>query len=148
MEERKVDNDTIRLLRECDAGIKMGIDSIEQVLEYVKDETLKKVLMECKTEHENMQEELKIHLAQAHDDGKDPNLMAKSMSWMKTNVKLVLNESDATIADLITDGCNMGVKSLKRYLNQYQAADKEAKKIAERLIDSEARLTKNMAEYL
>ena len=143
-----MDTDTIRLMRECDAGIKMGIDSIEQILEYVKDEKMKKVLMESKTEHENMQEELKVHLAKAHDEGKDPNMMAKSMSWMKTNVKLVLNESDATIADLITDGCNMGVKSLKRYLNQYQAADKDAKRIAERLIDSEERLTKNMAEYL
>ena len=47
-----------------------------------------------------------------HDDGKDPNPMAKGMSWIKTNVKLVIDESDNTIADLITDGCNMGVKSL------------------------------------
>ena len=143
-----MDNDTVRLLRECDAGIKMGMDSIDQVLEYVKDETLKKVLVECKTEHENMQEELKMHLAEAHDEGKDPNMMAKGMSWMKTNVKLVMNESDATIADLITDGCNMGVKSLKRYLNQYKAADGKARRITERLIDSEERLAKNMEAYL
>ena len=29
--------------------------------------------------------------------------------------------SDKPIAELITDGCNMGVKSLNQYLNQYQA---------------------------
>jgi hypothetical protein len=45
------------------------------------------------------------------------------MSWMKTNMKLSMEDSDATIADLMTDGCNMGVKSLNRYLNQYKAAD-------------------------
>lgn len=45
----------------------------------------------------------------------------------KTNVKLVMNESDQTIADLMTDGCNMGVKSLNKYLNQYKAANEKVK---------------------
>ena len=54
------------------------------------------------------------------------------MSWIKTNVKLVMDESDETIADLITDGCNMGVKSLNEYLNQYKAADEKTKDIAKR----------------
>lgn len=143
-----MENDTVRLLRECDAGIKMGIDSIGQVMEYVKDENLKKILTKCKDEHEVMKEDLQILLTKAQDDGKDPNLMAKGMSWIKTNVKLVMDESDATIADLMTDGCNMGVKSLKRYLNQYQAADSQSRKIASRLIDSEERLIKNLDPYL
>ena len=43
-----------------------------------------------------------------HDEGKNPNPMAKGMSWIKTNVKLVMDDSDETIADLMTDGCNMG----------------------------------------
>ncbi len=62
-------------------------------------------------------------LEQYHDDGKDPNPIAKGMSWMKTNMKLEMEDSDAASADLMTDGCNMGVKSLNRYLNQYKAAD-------------------------
>ena len=45
-----------------------------------------------------------------------------------------MNESDKTIADLMTDGCNMGVKSLNQYLNQYEAADEKKKDIAKRLI--------------
>ena len=36
--------DTIKLLRECDAGIKMGTASIHDVMDYVKDEELKKLL--------------------------------------------------------------------------------------------------------
>ena len=31
-----IEQDTVRLLRECDAGITMGIDSIEDVLDRVK----------------------------------------------------------------------------------------------------------------
>jgi hypothetical protein len=74
--------------------------------------------------------------------------MAQGMSWMKTNVKLAMDESDATIADLITDGCNMGVKSLSRYLNQYQAADEETKDIAKKLIKQEEELSIHMRSFL
>ncbi len=87
-------------------------------------------------------------LAEYHDDGKEPNIMAKSMSWMKTNVKLVMNESDHTIADLMTDGCNMGVKSLHKYLNQYKAAEEKAKDIVKRLINIEEKLTLEIREFL
>ena len=74
--------------------------------------------------------------------------MAKGMFWMKTKGKLVLDESDATIADLMTDGCNMGIKSLHRCLNQYAEADEKAKDIAKRLINIEEKLTVDIRSYL
>ena len=67
---------------------------------------------------------------------------------MKTNMKLAMNESDKTIADLITDGCNMGVKSLSKYLNQYAAAEERAKDITKKLIAEEERLSHDMRDYL
>ena len=70
------------------------------------------------------------------------------MSWIKTNMRLVMDESDATIADLMTDGCNMGVKSLNRYLNQYGAADEKSKDITKRLINLEQQLTVDLRSYL
>lgn len=143
-----IEEDTIKLLRECDAGIKMGISSINDVLDYVSDNTFKQYLIDCREENEEMQKEIQLLLTDYHDEGKDPNPMAKSMSWMKTNVKLVINESDKTIADLITDGCNMGVKSLNRYLNQYRAADEKSKDIAKRLVRLEEDLVKNISQFL
>ena len=143
-----VEQDTIKLLRECDAGIKMGVSSIKDVLGYVHAEGLKKRLEECKTEHEALDKELQVLLDRYHDEGKEPNPMAKGMSWVKTNVKLAMDESDATIADLMTDGCNMGVKSLHKYLNQYKAADEASKDITKRLIDLEEKLTLDIRRYL
>lgn len=132
-----IEQDTIKLLRECDAGIKMGISSIEDVLGYVCEEKLKKELKDCRDEHEKLQKEILKLLEDYEDDGKEPNIMAKGMSWMKTNVKLAMNESDETITELIMDGCDMGVKSLSKYLKQYQAADEKSKDIAKRLIHLE-----------
>lgn len=143
-----IEQDTIRLLRECDAGIKMGVTSIDDVMDYVSSEDLKRVLTSCKNSHIILKDEIQNLLESYHDEGKEPALMAQGMSWLKTNVKLVLNESDHTIASLMTDGCNMGIKSLRQYLNQYQAADETSKDIAKRLIQLEEDLVKNVQAYL
>lgn len=143
-----IEEDTIKLLRECDAGIKMGVEAIDEVIQYVSAPELKQNLETNKSDHEKLKNELQELLDQYHDDGKDPSAMAKSMSWLKTNVKLAVNESDKTIADLITDGCNMGVKSLNRYLNQYKAADEKSKNIAKRLIFLEENLAINIRKFL
>jgi len=143
-----VEQDTIKLLRECDAGIKMGISSIDDVLEYVSDVSLRKCLSESKDDHVKLKNEMQSLLEEYHDDGKEPNPMAKGMSWIKTNVKLSLDDSDKTIADLMTDGCDMGVKSLSKYLNQYEAADEKSKDIAKRLINLEERLGEDVRRFL
>lgn len=143
-----VEQDTIRLLRECDAGVKMGVSSIEEMLPSVKSQDLKKHLEKCKSSHEVLREEIQELLARYHDEGKEPGAMAKGMSWMKTNAKLAVDESDKTVADLITDGCNMGVKSLNRYLNQYEAADEKSKHITKRLIKLEEQLVIDIRQFL
>jgi len=143
-----VEQGTVKLLRECDAGVKMGVSSIEDVLDYVRAGDLKRRLSTCKSEHEKLEKEIERLLDQYHDEGKEPNPMAKSMSWVKTNVKLAMNESDGTIADLMTDGCNMGVKSLNKYLNQYKAADEVSKDITKRLINLEEQLTIDLRGFL
>ncbi len=143
-----IEQDTIRLLRECDAGIKMGITSIYDVLGYVKSEELREELTTYKSKHEKLKEEIMVLLDQYHDDGKEPSAMAKGMSWMKTNVKLVMDESDETIADLMVDGANMGVKSLTRYLHEYQAADEKSKDLAKRLIKLEEKMAEDMRKFL
>ena len=143
-----IEPDTIKLLRECDAGIKMGVASIDDIMDYTENQQLRNCLSHCKQEHEVLREELQKLLDQYHDDGKNPNPMAKGMSWMKTSMKLVMNESDKTIADLMTDGCNMGVKSLNRYLNQYKAADEVSKDITKRLINLEEKLAVDIRGYL
>ena len=143
-----IEQDTIKLLRECDAGVKMGVASIDDVLSYVKSKELKEYLNKCKDEHDKLNSEIQELLDKYKDEGKDPNPIAKGMSWMKTNMKLVVNESDHTIADLITDGCNMGVKSLNRYLNQYKAADEVSKDICKRLINLEEKLAVDIRDFL
>ena len=143
-----IEQDTIRLLRECDAGIQMGVSAIDDVLERVQAPDMYRRLSACKRAHESLKTEINGMLADCHDDGKAPNPLAQGMSWLKTNAAMAMNGSDQTIASLMTDGCNMGVKSLSRYLNQYEAADETSKDIAKRLIGLEKQLCDDIRRYL
>ena len=143
-----IEQDTIKLLRECDAGIKMGISSIEDVLDNVKSDKLEKILTDCKNEHEKLDKEIQKLLDKYKDDGKEPAVIAKGMSWIKTNMKLAMENSDATVSNLMTDGCNMGVKTLNKYLNKYEGADEISKDIAKRLINLEEKLTVDIRAFL
>lgn len=143
-----IENDTVKLLRECDAGVEMGVASISDVLDNVKSSELRQKLEKCKSDHEALGTDIDTLLDTYHDGGKSPNPIAKGMSWMKTNVRLAAENNDKTVAELMTDGCNMGIKSLCRYLNQYEAADEKSKNIAKKLIGIESGLVSDMREYL
>lgn len=143
-----VEPDTIRLLRECDAGIKMGVSAIEDVVDRVADQRFRRLLTDCAAEHDKLEREIQTLLDKYGDEGKDPNPIAKGMSHMKTGMKLGMDDSDETVADLMTDGCNMGVKSLSQYLNQYKAADEASKDITKRLIALEERLAVDIRGFL
>ena len=143
-----IEQDTIKLLRECDAGVKMGVASIDDVLDNVHSSTFKQLLSDCKRQHEILSGEIQTKLERYHDTGKSPNPVAKGMAHLKTGMKLAMDDSDKTIANLMTDGCNMGVKSLNKYLHQYKAADEYSKDITKRLIHLEEQLTNDIHPYL
>lgn len=143
-----IEQDTVRLLRECDAGVKMGLASMDEVMEHVRDQKLRQCLANSRDKHEALNSEIQTLLDRCHDEGKEPNPVAKGMGWVKTNLKLGMDDSDQTIADLMTDGCNMGIKSLRKYLNQYEAADEASKDLAKRLINLEEKLVQDVRSYL
>ncbi len=143
-----IESDSIKLLRECNAGIKMGVATIEEALPSAESPALKKLLEKSREAHSQLGNRTRELLNRYQDSGKEPNPVAKGMSWMKTNVLLAMDPGDGSVADLITDGCNMGVKSLSKYLNQYAAADEQSKDIAKKLIHLEENLSTELRGYL
>lgn len=148
MPTQTINSDTIKLLRECNAGVKMGIDSINEVLPDVKSDELRGILTRRREEHERLGQETRDILNDYGDSGKEPSTMASGMSWLKTTFKLTFDPSDSTVADLMSDGCSMGIKSLRKYLNEYEAAEEKVKSIANRLIVSEEGLIEDIKKFL
>lgn len=143
-----VSPDTVKLLKECNSGIKMGISAIEEVLPSVKDAEFQKILNESVKEHKSLGKRTAKYLDDLGDDGKEPHAIAKGMAWFKTNMMLAIEASDEVAADLLTDGCHMGIKSLNRYLNEYKNADGEAKKLTADIIEIEENLAQDIRKYL
>ena len=143
-----IEQDTIRLLRECDAGIRMGVASIDDIIKDADQPGLRRALEDCRSGHTALAKEVEMQLNRFHDRGKSPNPMAKTMSHLKTMVKMAIDPSDRTIADLMTDGCGMGAKSLSKFLNEYKAADDASKDVAKRLIAQEEQLSARLRQYL
>ena len=143
-----METDTIQLLRECNAGIKMGEDAIKQVLPHAHNQKLIHTLEVCKNTHAALGDETHSMLLSYNADTKDAHPIARAMSSMKIYATLMAKESDNRIADLMTDGCDMGIKSLHKYLNKYKNADTDAKNLAKRIIASEEYLEREIRDYL
>ena len=142
--------DTIKLLKECNSGITMGMSSINNVLPYVKNRDMKDALINCKEKHAKLGEKTHRALAQYDESRNPPHMMAKMMSDVKVKAQIMMTAEpkDKTIAGVMTDGCNMGIKSIYKYLNKYDCANNDSREIANNIISAEQELRTSLRQYL
>ena len=142
--------DTIKLLKECNSGITMGISSINNVLPYVRNPHIKEALINSKERHAKLGEQAHKALADYNESRNPPHKMAKFMADMKIKAQMTMtmDSHDKQIASSMTDGCNMGIKSIYKYLNKYSDADSLSKGIAKDIIGAEEELRASMCHFL
>lgn len=143
-----MEENTIKLLKECSSGCKMAVKSIAQVKEYAENEKLTRVLESYDKKHRELDEEVAGMLAQYGKEEKEPAMMAEVGSWMKIEMKMLMNADDTQIAKLMMDGCNMGIQSVSEYVNKYHDASKESESVAKKLIKIEEDFMKEMKEFV
>lgn len=141
-------NDTVDLLKECDAGLEMAISSLEQVKEEARADNFTNMLDKYYNNHIKIQKDIDQKLVEYNSDGKKANPVAEKMSTMKTNFKLAMNHTDEEIADLMIDGCNMGIKSVSKYMNQYKNANQEIMQLANDIVVLEQNFSNELRQYL
>lgn len=143
-----MDEDTINLLKECNAGCKSGTNSMEQVLPYIQNEKLKSIIDEYNDKHIKIGDECHQMLNAYHEEEKDPKVSAKAFSWISTEMKLMMNNDTHEIADIMIDGCNMGIKSVSEYINKYKSASTESVDLAKKLVKTEQEFMNDLLGYL
>lgn len=140
--------DTRRLLQECNSGCKMAITSMEQIMDYVTDSGLEQVIRESKVRHEKMEAESAKLLEENGEKEKDPTMMASAFSWLTTEMKMLMKREDSEIAKIMMNGCNMGIQSIAEKMNEYQNAAQESRNLAERLVREEEDFMQRLKVYL
>lgn len=140
--------DDIELLKECDSGVNMGIQSISEVIDNAYGEDFRNMLHKYEGEHTKILKEIHQKLDAAGASFKDPHPIAKANAKFMTDMKLMINDSDEKIADIMMDGCNMGIKSVSRYMNEYAGASKEVMNIANNVVVLEQNFMNDLRQYL
>ncbi len=143
-----MNEDTIGLLTACEAGVQMAVGAIDGVMKDVQSDTMRQTLEQSLQQHQTLGDQARTLLAQDGRPAQEPSAMAKSMSWLKTNWTLMLRPGDSGAAELVTGGCDMGVRTLARERNRRPGASSEARSIAGQLMGLERQLSKDLAQYL
>ncbi len=143
-----MNEDTINLLKECNSGCKSATNSMEQVNPFIRNEKLKSIIDEYNDKHIKIGDECHQMLNEYQEEEKDPHVMAKAFSWIGTEMKLMMNDDTHKIADLMIDGCNMGIKSVSEYINKYKTASKESMDLAKKLVKIEQEFMNELLGYL
>ncbi len=141
-------NETIRLLKECDAGVQMGIDSLEEVIGDLEQGNIRKILQKSKQQHEEIKNKITEYLNVYKEEGKEPSAIAETMASMKEHMKMMMKDTKCAAADVIIDGCHMGIKSIYRYLNQYPNAEQKVKQLVYDIVEVEEQLSRDLRCYL
>lgn len=143
-----MNKDTKSLLCACGAGAQMALGAMDGVVGRVKDPKLRHLLTQSIARHESLGAKAEGLLEQEGAPPAQPGAMAKSMSWIKTNWVMMKHPGDAGAAELVTQGCDMGVRTLARTRNQSLGATNEAKELAGQLMQHERELSAQLSEFL
>ena len=141
-------NDTIKLLKECNLGCKMAVNSLNQISEYVKNTGFADLVKKSIKEHEKLGDETAQKLAEAGVEEKEPGTMTSAFSWFSTEMKMMMKDSDGEAAKIMIDGCSMGIQSIGEKKNHFKDASQDAIKLASDLIEMEEKLIKELEAYL
>lgn len=141
-------DDTRELLQECSKGCKMAIESLDQIMEFVDDSKLCKLIDDSKDKHHEIEKKAAEMLSQVGVKDEAPGKMTSAFSWMTTEVKMMLNENNNQAVKIIMNGCNMGIQTISEKLNQLRDADEKSRTLAENLVKEEERLMKELKAYL
>ena len=108
---------TVCLLKECDSGCKMALDSMAQIKGYVSDQKLKNTIDGYEKKHQAMEEEAYKQLKSLGEGGKEPEMMAAAFSRMSTGMKMLMKDDNRQAAKILMDGCkNTGAGSGLRHM--------------------------------
>lgn len=143
-----MDKDSVNLLKECNLGCKMAIESMEQVKSYIKDIELQKLIDNVNENHMKINCEIEKKLAECDETEKSPSGIAKAFSYMSTEIKLMMNSDSSKIAKIMMDGCNMGIQSLAENINKYPNASKESVLFAKQIIKLEEDFMDDLKQFL
>lgn len=143
-----MEDQTGKLLEKCNLGCKMGVNSMNQVCEFVEDQNLSKIIGDYKCKHEKMEQEAEEMLKECGKEVEKISPMASAMSWLTTEAKLMIKDDSNQISKLMMDGCNMGIQELTESMHKYPEASAKSISLAKEIVRTDEDLLKDLKAFL
>jgi len=143
-----MNDNTIKLLKECSSGCQMAMDSVKTMREYTKDSKLNDLLEAYGEKHRGLEREIAGQLGDFGKEESAPSKMAEVMAKTQMSMKMMMHPSDHEVAKIMMDGCNMGIQSVSEYVNKYPDASQESQDSAKKLIKIEEEFMREMKGFV
>ena len=147
MEENMKDCD-MKLLNALYQNIKMGIESMEELLKICKSEDLKAEISKQLSDYNVFAKECEMVAKAEKLDIKDNNWFDKTMLYSSIKMKTCFDKSEENIAEMLIIGSTMGVIDIIKVKNATKCDNNEILEICLKLEDFQERNIQRLKPFL
>ena len=112
-------------------NMKMGADSLLDIMGKVKDETLRVELTKHMEGYLSFAEKAKSHVKEASEEAKEENILTRMAAKMGMAMNTVVDSTTSHLAEMVIEGSTMGVTEMTKILNSIGRTEGEDKDFAE-----------------
>lgn len=131
-------------------NVKMGADSIIDLMPKVKDESLKSEMTEELEKYEGFAKEIRGILSNHGEAPKEESFMTKAMTKMGIAMNTIVDDSTPHIAEMMIQGATMGITDTTRLVREHEntSCSEEALALARKTIKYEEESIEKLKKFL
>lgn len=142
------EENNINILDELNKGCCMGSDAVKVILEKIEGKEFKKVCEKLLEEYEDLEEKInKTYDKYSDEEPHETNAMDKAMTWYGIQIRTITDSSASKLAEMLTQGLNMGIIEGKKLLN-HKDGDKKVQGLVKDYVDMQEKYVEKIKEFL
>ena len=148
--EKETNAATLKLLEAMYKNVRMGADSIIDIMPKVADEKLREELTSELERYEEFSKEIKNSIFNMGEEAKDQGILAKVGTKMSVAMNTMMDSTTSHIAEMMIQGGTMGITDATKLLREYEntSCSKEALDITRRIIKYEEETVERLKIFL
>lgn len=141
---------TKKLLDALYKNVKMGADSIIDLLPKVSDQNMRDELTRELDQYSGFADEIKNMLYSIDEEAKDESIFAKIGTKMSVAMNTMVDSTSSHIAEMMIQGGTMGITDATKTLREYEntSCSEDALDLAKRIIKFEEDSIEKLKEFL
>lgn len=138
----------VKLLTKIFQNAKLGSQSIEELLEKVKDNNFKAIISTQQNKYDVIAKECEMLAKSADVNLKDNCIITKTKQATMVGLSTLLDQSTRHLAELMIQGSSMGVIDIIKNLHDYHCAEEEILKLGKQLQTMQEKYIEDLKKFL